>query len=541
MARQDRRKSRPKKTDHSQRMSQLKAKALAKVAGQAWAFNERYKSITLLNEALRRDPSNPDILIRLAIACGQQRYYDKAEDLLSRAIELAPRKASMHRRVAQAYATIDRPERAVECYRRSLELNRDTTVTVPTLLELAGLYERRHQLPDAVAVVEEALGREPENADALLQRAVLDRRRGEKAAAESTLRTLAADTSRKWTTRSQAGYELAQLLDDAEQYDAAFAALVAAKALILPHAAMVRQQSQFTLHKNQQLIDSLDKSHYERWGELTQKDSPYRIAALTSHPRSGTTLVEQVLDAHHAVISADEFDVFTQWIHQPIVRKFRFDTPLLTVFDNVPQAVRQQARATYWQQTEAIFAEPIGERMLLDKNPGMMILLPEINWAFPELKLLIALRDPRDVVLSCFMQKVPMTPISSNWLTIGGAAEYYARVMKTWLTIRSLIPSTPPWGGAAGGPWLEFRYEDVVADLEREARRIIEFLALPWDDKVLQFYEHARQKMVRSPTYKDVTKPVYHKSVGRWQHYARHLEPVLAKLEPFVKEFGYSS
>ena len=104
---------------------------------------------------------------------------------------------------------------------------------------------------------------------------------------------------------------------------------------------------------------------------------------LTSHPRSGTTLVEQVLDSHDELISADEFDVFTQWIYLPIVRKFPYSAPLLEILDNVPPAVRQQARATYWQQTEAIFDEPIGERMLLDKNPGMMILLPVINWAFP--------------------------------------------------------------------------------------------------------------------------------------------------------------
>jgi tetratricopeptide (TPR) repeat protein len=535
MARSDRRKSKQKKVDHSQRMSHLKAKALAKVANRAWAFNQRYKTITLLSEAVRRDPTNPDILITLATACGQQRYYDKAEELLARALQLAPRKASMHRRVAQAYAAIDRPERAVECYRRSLDLNRDTSVTVPTLLELAGLYERRHQLDDAQAVVEEALSREPENEDALLQRAILYRRRRDLAPAEAALRSLAADTARSWRIRADASYELAQLLDDAGQYDGAFEALVAAKRLFAPHAAVCRQQSQFTLDKNQQVIDSLDKSHYERWRELPENDHPYRIAALTSHPRSGTTLIEQLLDSHDQLISADEFDVFSQWVHQPLVRKFRFETPLLTVLDNVPPAVRQRARATYWQQTEAIFDQPIGERMLLDKNPGMMILLPMVNWAFPEMKLLIALRDPRDVVLSCFMQKVNLTPISSNWLTFAGAAEYYARVMKTWLAVRGLIPASTN----SERTWLEFRYEDVVADLEGEARKILEFLGLPWDDKVLQFYEHARQKMVRSPTYKDVTQPVYLKSVGRWRHYARHFEPILKTLEPFIKEFGY--
>jgi hypothetical protein len=101
--------------------------------------------------------------------------------------------------------------------------------------------------------------------------------------------------------------------------------------------------------------------------------------------------------------------------------------------------------------------------------------------------------------------------------------------MHTWLKVRELTPS----------PWLEFRYEDVVADLEANARRILNFLGVPWDDKVLKFYEHAREKMVRSPTYKDVTQPVYHRSVGRWRHYEQQLSPVFKKLAPFVKDFGY--
>lgn len=531
MARHDPRKSNHKKSDHSQRMNHLKAAALTKVAKQASAYSQPYKAIALLTEALRREPKNPEILIELATIFGRQRHYKQAEELLSRVVELAPRKASTHARVAQAYALIERPERAIEFYRSSLEFQRDTPAVVSTLVELARLYERRHQLDEAQSAVTDALRRDPQNDEANLQQALLDRRSGAIDKAASQLRALGASASHLWTIRAQALYELAQLLDDQQHYDEAFEALVSAKQLLKPHAAKHLQDSRETLARNQQLVESLDKSHYERWGKVAEHDSVYRIAALTSHPRSGTTLIEQVLDSHDELISADEFDVWTQWVYLPIVRKFRRSAPVLELLEWVPAAVRQQARATYWQQTEAIFDEPIGTRMLLDKNPGMMILLPLLNWSFPEMKMLIALRDPRDVILSCFMQKVPLTPISSNWLTLPDAAEYYARTMQTWLTVRGLTTS----------PWLEFRYEDVVADLETHARKILAFLELPWDDKVLRFYEHAREKMVRSPTYKDVTEPVYQRSVGRWQHYARHLEPILDKLQPFVKEFGYES
>jgi tetratricopeptide (TPR) repeat protein len=529
MARNDRRKSKTKKIDYSQRMNRLKAKALTHVAKQAWSQELRYKSIPLLTEALRRDPANTDILISLATACGKQRHYEKAEELLGRLLALKPRNASIYRRVAQTYVVIERLERAVECYHRSLELNRDACATVPTLLELAQMYERFHKLDEARAIVEEALRLDPGNADGQLQQAILNRRHGATGQAESGLRSLVTSGAGKSHIYILAWYELAQLLDDQERYDEAYQAFVAAKQLIAPQASSFREQNQATLRRNEQLLASLDETCYASWSELSQKDTPYRFAVLTSHPRSGTTLVEQVLDGHDELKSADEFDVFSQWVHAPLFRRFRPGTPVLTVLEHVPPAVRQEARATYWRQTEAIFDEPISNRMLLDKNPGMTILLPIINWAFPEMKMLIALRDPRDVVLSCFMQKVPLTPISSNWLNLADAAEYYSRSMQTWLAVRRLSSS----------PWLEFRYEDVVADLERESRKILEFLGLPWDEKVLKFYEHAREKIVRSPTYKDVTQPVYHKSVGRWRHYAKHFEPVQEKLAPYVKEFGY--
>jgi hypothetical protein len=88
-------------------------------------------------------------------------------------------------------------------------------------------------------------------------------------------------------------------------------------------------------------------------------------------------------------------------------------------------------------------------------------------------------------------------------------------------------------------PWLEVRYEDMVADLEPVARKALNFLGVPWDDQVLAFHETARKKIVRSPTYADVTQPVYQRARGRWRNYQKYLEPYLARLEPLVKAFGY--
>jgi hypothetical protein len=110
-----------------------------------------------------------------------------------------------------------------------------------------------------------------------------------------------------------------------------------------------------------------------------------------------------------------------------------------------------------------------------------------------------------------------------------GAVQEYASVMGLW---RAAAP-------CLGGCSLEVRYEDVVADLEGVSRRALEFLGAAWDERVLLFDQHARSKLVRSPTYAAVAKPISRGAVGRWRNYQKHLDPWLETLAPFVKAFGY--
>ena len=148
---------------------------------------------------------------------------------------------------------------------------------------------------------------------------------------------------------------------------------------------------------------------------------------------------------------------------------------------------------------------------------------------FPEVKLLLALRDPRDVVLSCFMQFLPLNTNSVCYLTLERAADRYAHDLGVWRKLRDILPPC----------WLEIRYEDTVTSLEREARRALEFLDLPWDERVLAYRERLRGKAVSSPTYEAVSQPLYTSSIGRWQHYEKHFAPLQARLRPFVEAFGY--
>jgi hypothetical protein len=267
-----------------------------------------------------------------------------------------------------------------------------------------------------------------------------------------------------------------------------------------------------------------------RWQSNGSALAPIRkLTFLTGHARSGTTLLEQVLDSHPDIISAEETSVFLEDVFAPLKRSAPADAYMLQILEPAQNKMLETLRAAYFHSMELNIGQTIANRMLVDKNPGLLYLIPAFIRVFPETKFIFALRDPRDVVLSCFMQAQSLNPVTASFLSLEGTVMDYADLMHIWLTLKPMM----------AGQFLEVRYENMVENLESVARNTLDFLNVPWDAKVLGFDEHARQKMVISPTYADVTQKIYKRAQGRWRNYQKYLEPHLTKLEPFVKAFGY--
>jgi len=149
----------------------------------------------------------------------------------------------------------------------------------------------------------------------------------------------------------------------------------------------------------------------------------------------------------------------------------------------------------------------------------------------PHSKILIAIRDPRDVVLSCYLNHFPLNAYSLGFQTLEETALRYSRGMKCWLGIRRKLPTSQ---------WREVRYEDCVADLGRTARGVVEWMDLPWDGAVLDYREKLNTRLTQSPTYADVRSPVHTRSVARWRLYRQWLDPLEPILAPFLQEWGYA-
>jgi tetratricopeptide (TPR) repeat protein len=491
-----------------------------------WQANRFDEALVLFEEAVRKYPQNLVALVDASRAMGNRFEITKAEGMLDRLTKLGSHNANLLHLAGQSYRMIFRAEKAMRCFERVVGMAQQ----IPDAqLELAVLYERRHRVEEAYALIEKCLRADPEYLEAELFRARLLRRLKDTAGAESVFRKLATNEQANPQVRAQAWVEIAQKLDKEKDYEGAMRAMLQGKELLRAGEGPTLRESEALQGHLRTLAESLTREHFSRWVEEGKAFPSRKMAVLASFPRSGTTLLEQVLDSHPGLVSSDEREAFGRDIFPAMWRTEKTPLPTAEALDRIPAERLLAQRARYLAYMAAALNEPIGERVHLDKNPTLTLLLPGMLRLFPETKLLIALRDPRDVVISCFMQYLPLNPNSVCFLTLERTARRYAHDMGVWLRYRELIAS----------PWLEVRYEDCVAHLEREARRSLEFVGLEWKPEVLQYRERLKEKVVGSPTYEAVSQPLYTSAIGRWKNYAKYFEPVLEILEPYVKVFGY--
>jgi len=227
---------------------------------------------------------------------------------------------------------------------------------------------------------------------------------------------------------------------------------------------------------------------------------------IVGMPRSGTTLTEQILASHPKVFGAGELDHFYQEVVTRIWDPKEAGAPSLS---RVTGPHLWQGAARYLARISR--AAPAADRVV-DKMPSNFRFLGLIHLALPNARIIHIRRDPLDTCLSCFsVHFAGDHPYAYDLGELGRYYRAYERLMEHW---RRVLPPHV---------LLEIRYEDLVADLDREARRIVAHCGLEWNDSCLDF--HKTQRSIRTASARQVRQPLYHSSIGRWRQYAQHLAP----------------
>lgn len=476
-----------------------------------------------------RYPGIPQLWFELGNAAAGELDFKQADAAYQRALKLAPQNASLLGMIGNQYLGLRQLDAARACFERAVTAAPDM---VDARINLAVWFEKERRLDEAWECVEACRAKHPGDDQVRYFRAFLLQRRKRYTEAEAELRDLIQDGPKYPYVKYASRHLLGVVLDQLGQYEEALRWLREAKAQVrtITDTTVLERSYDEGDRQRRALLALLTPEVIRRWrAEAERTTERYQIAFLGGHPRSGTTLLEQVIDAHPGALAFDEPLSFTQEFCHHLPPPQRPEVALRTL-EVLPAALRSESRHRYVKSLLREIPDEPKATVLLDKNPSLTMSLHLWLRLYPELKVIIALRDPRDVVISCFFLNIMLNATNVNFLSLERTAKHYADLMDVWLRMREL----------GGFDWIESRYEDVVADLEAEGRKVTEFLGLNWHPDQGRYHETARRKVLYAPTYHDVTQPVYRRAVGRWERYAGALEAIQPKLAPYCRAFGYA-
>lgn len=481
---------------------------------------------TLLR-AFGKAPDSPAIRIHAALVCAACRDLH-AEALLRPWRQWLPLDDYLQAQLAEAHTEQNDLAAALELLE---DLARRRPEERRVRLRLVGLYERMNRLDDAAAMLDGIVAggaeSDPDNGiprEIAHLRARLAGRRRDYAAARNMLELAGPSHDHDFSY----WFALAQACDKCGDVFATMAALKTAHAAQLTDIKSIHPRW-FESDGASPLIrkERVAESDFAKWPVLRAPDATQSPVFVIGFPRSGTTLLEQMLDAHPRLQSMDERPFFHM-----LARQLENSTGC-----HIPRDLGKLDQRDCDELRKGYLIHACGkvprrwDAQLVDKNPMNMLWLPMIYRLFPQARFILAVRHPCDVLLSCYMQNFMATTLGAICANLETLAAGYVEAMRHWLYHVELFNPTV----------FVSRYEDLVADPVGQTRRIADHLGLEDAGPMLNFDRRAREKeFIATPSYTQVIEPISSKAIGRWQRYRQYFEPVLPVLEPMLQHWGYS-
>lgn len=480
------------------------------------------EAIESCQQALTINPDYAEAHINLGVALNNLGRYQEAVASYHRALNIKPDSAKAHSNLGSVLTSLNKPKEAMACYQKALKFKPDYTTA---LMNLGELYEKSNQLEKAGECIQEALRLAPDDPAVCRAWAVLLKRRGKIKEAIQTLNPfVTAACSEK--VLSEIHTELGSLHDREKNTQTAFGHFCTANKLQARSPAAAPFRKEVFLSRVDQMERTLTSDWVRSWVLSEENECREAPAFIVGFPRSGTTLLDQILDSHPGIQVMEERPILRE-IEQQVTEKFGIYPSALAALGATSMDILREG---YFQGVDKCITREKGT-VLVDKLPLNIQHIPLMLRLFPNARIIIALRHPCDVVLSNFMQHYRINNAMANFFTLADAAHCYARVMGLWQKCVALLPMT----------YHTVKYESLVTDFESEVRSLLEYIGLDWDDAVCDYAVHAKQKeIINTPSYQSVTEPINTHAKYRWKRYREQLEPVLDELSPFIEGFGYS-
>lgn len=275
------------------------------------------------------------------------------------------------------------------------------------------------------------------------------------------------------------------------------------------------------------LADAVAGAPAELW-QADDAAAPGGPVFIIGFARSGTTLLDQILAAHPDIAVVEESGSLERaWLDNE--GSFAPDA-LMARIATLTNAERDVVRADYAKALAKLAGEP-PKPVVIDRYAMLLARAPLIRALWPNARFIFAQRDPRDAVLSAFQRRFAMTPATRALSSVSSAAAFYDASMSVFQNLREKAPCRLH----------TFNYENLLDDFEGELKGVLSFLGLSWDARLVDYRRHSAARPVRTASARQVIKPIYESSRGRWRAYEKQMADALPLLAPWAERFGYES
>jgi tetratricopeptide (TPR) repeat protein len=480
---------------------------------------------SLLQGALKQEPFDGEIRFQYAQVCYEMLRMEEASAALAEWQTMQRLDTTLIANIGLLLTNLGETRKAEVALR---QVRADQAAPAEALLVVIGVLERTNRVAEARQLMDRVLAdprADLQTPERLALEAQLLQREGRHSDAE-TLFTRALPGKDEFHRRHVLLFPIARSLDALGRHDDAWRVLAEAHASQV--ASIERKSPEWQLRAMPDMaITALgcDAADVAAWDHTHAPPVAASPVFVVGFPRSGTTLLELALDAHPQLKSMDEQRFVQDALDDMVAEGARYPQRLRDVS---PEAL-ERVRRRYWERVAKKVKLAPGER-LVDKNPLNILRLPAIRRVFPNARVLLAVRHPCDVILSCYMQQFRAPDFALLCRSVESLAHGFRRTFDYWYSQAALL--TPAVH--------EIKYENLVRDFAAGMQRITDFLELRWDERMLRPAERAQAKgYISTPSYAQVMQPVNQKSVDRWRRYERHFAAALPPLAPYFERWGY--
>lgn len=492
---------------------------LANLGLLRWQRGDAVETRNLMLEACTAAPDMAEPRIYGALACHACAEDEQARRLIADCAHWPELDPVLEADLAMAELQLEQVEAA---HRRLQRLLHRAPDSVRARVRMAGLLERLNRTDEAETMLAGIDLAADDEGSAL--RAALQLRAGQPAQARAAYEQLVAHSPA--AACAPYHFALAKACDQLGDAEGAMRALDAAHALQMQTAARLAPDLVDPASAPLRIADQRIRAQERAgWRDSSGADSAQSPVFIVGFPRSGTTLLEQMLDAHPRLRSMDERAFVQDVIEGMAALGFAYPRDL----GRLDARSCTRLREIYWRRVASVVRLEPGER-LVDKNPLNILRLPMLARIFPQAHFILALRHPLDVVLSCHMQSFRAPAFQFLCASLDRLARGYGKAMDFWADQSQVFDVRQ----------LQLRHEDLVGDPAAHARQLAGFLAIGEAESMLHFDQRVREKgFIGTPSYAQVAETINPRGLGRWRRYRPWLEPVMPLLAPWCTRFGY--